>query len=46
MGFVFIKWLVALTCVASDVELLAGSSPYDVRVFYPALITSAEYCGI
>jgi hypothetical protein len=29
------------TCVASYVELLAGSSPYDVRVFYPALITSA-----
>jgi hypothetical protein len=30
-----------VTCVASDSDLLAGSNPYAVRVFYLVLITSA-----
>jgi hypothetical protein len=41
MGFVLVKWLVTLTCVASDNDLLAACNPYDVHVFYLALITSA-----
>jgi hypothetical protein len=27
MGFVLIEWLVTLTCVASDIDLLAGCNP-------------------